>query len=196
MKHKSITTSTIKIIKQNSSDEFPTDSASTVTSYIETDTNTTNMTGGNEARYTSITEAEYKRPRKGTKQENFTKDDIRERLDGYKSLRTARDKKYLLTLQPFKVWIKYYNIKTNQFRTGGLLSKVDPDLRYIMLVNTRFNLTWSVQLDDNIIFVPDPKIALEKERLKQEEIKQQKKIEKTKDKLYELYLKGKLARTD
>ncbi len=180
------TVSTIKIIKQNSNSSYS-DSNDSDNSDNSDDSIKSNL------RYKSIIDAEYKRPRKGTKQEKFTKDDIRERLEGYKLI---RDNKYLLTLKPFKVWLKYYNTKTNQFRTGGLLSKVDPELRFIMLVNTQFNLTWSVQLDDNIIFVPDPKIAQQKEKEKQEEIKKKEKEEKTKEKLYQLYLKGKLARIE
>jgi hypothetical protein len=190
MKKKSTSVSTIKIIKQDSDNDshsdresniFPTDS-----SYVESDL----LDVPKPRRFTSFAKTDYKRPTKGTKQDNFTKDDIREHLGGYKTL---DDKKYLLTLKPFKVIVKYYNTKTQKFRSGGLLVKVDPELKYIMLVNTRYRLTWSVQLEDNIIFVPDPKIAQEKKRLIQEEIDKKEQEEKTKGKLYDLYLKGKLT---
>ena len=62
---------------------------------------------------------------------------------------------------------------------------VDPELRFIMLVNTSKNLTWSVQLKDCIVFIP--KDIEEKEKTKQKE-------QMTKEKLYKLYQQGKLGK--
>jgi hypothetical protein len=145
-------------------------------------------------RFNSIVNSNYKKPRGGTVQDNMSKSEIKKKLIGYKSLKTQESKKYLLTLNPFKTWIKYYNPSTKQFRTGGLLMKVDPELRFIMLVNTNSNLTWSVQLADNIIFVPDPKKKEEEDEQKRLQEEQAIKEDLTKDKLYKLYISGKLKK--
>jgi hypothetical protein len=141
--------------------------------------------GGSKYRFTSIVESGYKKPKEGSRQDNMTKEQIKEKLKGYKALKTIQEKRYLLTIKPFKVWIRYFNTQTKEFRVGGLLKLVDPELRYIMLVNTNKNLTWSVQLKDNIIFVPSNIEEKEKEKEKE-------KI--TKDKLYKLYKDGKLTK--
>lgn len=115
-------------------------------------------------------------------QKGFTDEEIREKLQGYVALRSMEQKKYLETLPIYKTWIRYHNVKTNQFRTGGLLIKVNyPD--YIVLQNTAKKITWSVQLNDNIIYVRDPKIDEE-----------EKKEEKLKDKLLDLYNRGQLRK--
>lgn len=143
---------------------------------------------GGSGRFQSIVNTKYKKPRGGSVQENLSKTEIKTRLVGYKSLKTREAKKYLLTLPLFKTWIKYYNVKTKQFRIGGLLMKVDGDLRYIMLVNTTSNVTWSVQLNDNIIFVPDPDQS-EDDNIQREREQER---ENTKEKLYKLYVEGRL----
>lgn len=137
-------------------------------------------------KYTSLTDTNYKGK---SKQAEMTKEQIKEKLKGYKALKTANDKKVLLELQPFKTWVRYFNTETKQFRVGGLLKLVDPDLRYIMLVNTAKGITWSVQLNDNIIFIPDP----EKQK---EKLKEKLKEECEKDKLYKLYKAGKLKKKE
>ena len=58
-----------------------------------------------------------------------------------------------------------------------------------MLVNTAKGITWSVQLDDNIIFIPDP----EKQK---EKLKEKLKEECEKDKLYKMYKAGKLKKKE
>lgn len=143
---------------------------------------TSNQEGG--GRFVSIVDANYNRPRGGTKQDNMTKDEIKAKLVGYVPLRSMKEKEYLTELKPFKTWIKYINTTTKQFRTGGLLMKVVyPD--YIMLANTSKNLTWSVQLKDNIIFVPDPDLAEQQDESKRRE-------QAIKDRLYTMYKKGEL----
>ncbi len=137
-------------------------------------------------KYTSLTDTNYKGK---SKQAEMSKEQIKEKLKGYKALKTANDKKVLLELQPFKTWIRYFNTETKQFRVGGLLKLVDPSLRYIMLVNTAKGITWSVQLNDNIIFIPDP----EKQK---EKLKEKLKEECEKDKLYKMYKAGKLKKKE
>ena len=146
--------------------------------------------------FTSIVNSNYKKPKGGTQQENMTKEQVKERLKGYKVLKTMKEKKELLTLQPFKVWIRYFNTVTKEFRVGGLLKLVDPDLKYIMLVNTRNKLTWSVQLKDTYIFIP--KDIKEKNREKElEKTRKKEQFEKEqliKEKLYKLYITGQLIK--
>lgn len=158
------------------------------------DTTSSSSQEGGGDKFESLVNTTYKKPKGGTVQDNMTKSEIKKKLVGYKSLKTKESKKYLLTLTPFKTWIKYYNQTTKQFRTGGLLSKVDPELRYIMLVNTNNRLTWSVQLDSNIIFVPDPRKKEETEQQEKQKQKDDHKEEVTKDKLYKLYIEGKLRK--
>jgi hypothetical protein len=167
-----------RIIKKESSDEE---------TYSDTESCSSGYSseGGGKYRFTSLVESGYKKPKEGSKQDNMTKEQIKEKLQGYKSLKTMQDKRYLLNLKPFKVWIRYFNTVTKEFRVGGLLKLVDPELRFIMLVNTNKNLTWSVQLKDNIIFVPKNIEAKEQEKEKEK---------LTKEKLYKLYKEGKLAK--
>jgi hypothetical protein len=163
--------------------------------------------------YESIVNSNYINPKDGTKQQNMTKEDIKEKLSGFRTL-NEKNYKYLLTLPIFKTWIRYYNPKTKQFRIGGLLMKVDPELRFIMLVNTGLKKSWSVQLKDNIIFVPDPKYEndINKQNKDDKDIKyKQNKDDKDikynkqndnikkkeyliKEKLYKLYLEGNLKK--
>ena len=135
--------------------------------------------------YTSIVNSKYRKPQSGSRQDRFTKQEILKRLENYIPLKTMQDKKVLERLPLFKTWVRYYNTQTKQFRVGGLLMKVVyPD--YIMLINTAQNLTWSVQLKDNIIYIPHPKVAEEK--------RQEKKRDNIiKDKLLEMYKQGKLT---
>ena len=135
------------------------------------------------------TENEYQQPsipkrqqQYKSKQSKFTEDEIAEKLRGYVPLKTSEQKKYLETLPLFKTWIRYHNTKLDQFRSGGILIKVShPD--YIVLRNTNNNVAWSVQLKDNIIYVPDPKIKRERD-----------KEQRVKDKLYEMFQRGELKK--
>lgn len=180
MSSKKITTSSVgyRIVKKEYSDE-----SSSRDDYSDSDEYSSE--GGGKYRFTSIVESGYKKPKEGSKQDNMTKEQIREKLQGYRALKTMQEKRYLLNLKPFKVWIRYFNTQTKEFRVGGLLKLVDPEMRYIMLVNTNKNLTWSVQLKDNIIFVPKNIEEKEQEREKEK---------LTKEKLYKLYKEGKLSK--
>ena len=166
-------------------DEYYSDTENTTTA---TTTVTTTQQGGKVV-YKSLIESNYKKPINGSRQDNFTRDDILKRLENCIPLKSIRDKQILEELPIFKTWIKYYNTTTRQFRTGGLLMKVSyPD--YIMLVNTAQNITWSVQLKDNIIYIPDQTIVKQTQKQKQEEERKERMI---KEKLYDMYKRGKLA---
>jgi hypothetical protein len=159
-----------------------TDQQSSTSEYFNTD----DQTGG--GKFQRITDSKYKKPITGSKQENMEIDDIKKKLQGYIKLKSMEDKKILTTVPPFKTWVRYINNETKQFRTGGLLMKVNyPD--YIMLVNTAKNLTWSVQLSENTIFIPDPK---EMENKREKEKQKKDKEETIKNKLYEMYKNGEL----
>lgn len=163
--------------------------------YSDTETTTPTTTAEQQAGgrvYKSLLDTNYRKPIDGSRQDNFTRDDILKRLRNYIPLKTIQEKRILEKLPNFKTWIKYYNTTTRQFRTGGLLMKVSyPD--YIMLVNTAQNITWSVQLKDNIIYIPDQTTIQETQRRKDKKDDNIKKEEVIKNKLYELYKRGKLA---
>lgn len=167
-------------------DKLDTDYTETETESYINDTEETTTQDGGRGRFQSIIDTHYAKPRRGSKQENFTKDEIKEKLVGFTPLQTMKDKEILKRLPVFKTWVRYINKDTRQFRTGGLLMKVSyPD--YIMLVNTRQNVTWSVQLKDNIIFIRDPSEA----ETRRETISDEKQKEKAiKNKLYEYYQQG------
>lgn len=141
---------------------------------------------GGGVKYQSITRSEYQKPARGSRQDNFTKEDIKEKLVGFIPLRTMSEKKALNQMPLFKTWVRYINNETKQFRTGGLLMKVEYP-KYIMLVNTAKNLTWSVQLEDNIIFVRDPRESDAQNQEKEN-------VKAMKDKLYEMYKRGELRK--
>lgn len=106
-------------------------------------------------------------------QKNMTKQEIRDDLKGFKSLKSHE---YLLKLPLYKTPIKYFNQTKKAYRTGGQLMKVDPELRFIMLVNFKLQKSWSVQLNDNIIFIPEDSILSNDD------------VNNLKDKLYEMYI--------
>lgn len=147
-------------------------------------------------KYDSMVNSKYKNPKDGSKQSKLTKAEIKEKLIGYKTLH-EKDYKYLLTLPVFKTWIKYYNHVTKEFRVGGLLMKVDPELRFITLVNTGIKKSWSVQLktNENIIFVPElVKVKVDTSEVEPVLETQNKKDYIIKEKLYKMYLEGKLQK--
>lgn len=145
-------------------------------------------------KYDSMVNSKYINPKEGSKQSKLTKEEIKEKLIGYKTLH-QKDYRYLLTLPLFKTWIKYYNSVTKQFRVGGLLMKVDPELRFITLVNTGIKKSWSVQLktNENIIFVPEL-INVKTNKSEIESDSEDKKDYVIKEKLYKMYLEGKLQK--
>jgi hypothetical protein len=99
----------------------------------------------------------------------------------------------------FKTFVRYINNKTRQFRLGGVLLKVEhPD--FIVLGNLQMQMSWSVQLKDNIIFIRDPRLKQvddqEKYQKRQEQREQNKELKDKekliKDKLYTMYKNGDL----
>lgn len=157
----------------------------------ESDSTTTNQSDSNfysteedytihkRKEYNSIVNSKYKL---NSKQEQMSEDVVRQKLQGFIPLTTIRDKKLLTTLPLFKTWVRYINTKTGQFRIGGLLMKVEYP-NYIMLVNNDKNITWSVQLKDNMIFIRDPS--------RRDEVKKEQLV---KNKLYQMYRNGELKR--
>jgi hypothetical protein len=108
--------------------------------------------------FKSVSRSTFKKPVGGTYQDNITREEILEKLEGYIPLRTIQEKRVLTKLPTYKTMVRYINEKTKKFRNGGLLSKVVyPE--YIMLANPALNLVWSVQLKDSIIFIKDPRVA-------------------------------------
>jgi hypothetical protein len=171
------------IKKQNTTDAGSSYTEDTGSSYVGDTVSQTE----NDYPFLSIVDSNYKKPITGTRQENYTRDDILKQLQNYIPLKTIQDKKILEGLPIFKTWIRYYNTTSKLFRTGGLLMKVVyPD--YIMLVNTSRNITWSVQLKDNIIYIPNNAIVKQKEK------EDKNKETLIKNKLYEMYKNGKLAK--
>lgn len=147
--------------------------------------------GGGRTQFINVKQSGYVKPRDGSIQDNFTRDDILKKLENYMPLQTLAEKKILTRVVTFKTWIKYFNIKTRQFRIGGLIIKENyPE--YITLVNPRSNVLWHVQLKDNIIYIPSDVKLKTVEQV--EQFKQKKKEEEIKNKLYALYKKGELAR--
>ena len=150
--------------------------------------------------FISIVDSGYKKSKYGSKQDHYKSEDIIAHLDNYVALKTQKQEKILKMLPPFKTWIRYMNLKTKKLRVGGLLMKVEyPD--YIMLVNPKLNLTWSVQLSENVIYIPDKeypmnekeKLEMKKRKLLEKKMQEKKEIETDlKDQLYTLYQKGQL----
>jgi hypothetical protein len=175
------------------------------TSESDSDYDSSSYSTSEKKGFVSIVDSSYKKSKYGSKQDNMTGYDIVNYLDNYVALKTLKEKKILRKVTPFKTWIRYLNLKNKKFRVGGLLMKVEyPD--YIMLVNPKLNLTWSVQLEDNVIYIPDkeynhiyPLSDLQKKELKkkreiEEQIKQKKEKEEIlKENLLSLYKKGNLA---
>lgn len=176
--------------------------------YIENTTQRQKNEQDGGASYLSIARSNYKKPRGPSKQDQLTLEQIRTKLQGHRELKTIREKAILQYLQPFRVWVRYYDTKKEKFRVGGLLMKVDYP-NYATLVNTKNNISWSIQLNDNIIYIPETAVESAKKRAREQ--MREKTIPKTpemtektentdtstredliKEKLYDLFLKGKL----
>ncbi len=162
--------------------------------YFSDTESTTEQTGGGDIEgqgqvktgFVSIANSSYKKPTSGTIQDNLTSDEIKKKLKGYIPLKSMQEKKTLTKLPLYKTWVRYINTETKMFRTGGLLMKVAYPT-YIMLVNPDKRVTWSVQLDENVIYIKDPSIV---EQQKEQETKEK----EIKDKLFDMYTKGLLQK--
>jgi hypothetical protein len=151
-----------------------------------------NYNKGVKSGFKSITNVNYKKPASGSRQDNFSREDILGKIENCIPLKTMKEKEILTRLPLFKTWIKYYNTEKKQFRTGGLLMKVEYP-KYIMLVNTINNITWSVQLNATIIYIPHPKSIREKEEQRTEQRENKEKENLIKTKLYDMYKQGRLT---
>lgn len=185
------------IEKRGTSSTTYSDSESQSESYL-VDTDFTETEQGKKL-FQSLTQSDYKKPREGSAQDNMTIEEIKEKLKGYIPLRTMDEKKLLKRMPIFKTFVRYINNKTRQFRLGGVLLKVEhPD--FIVLGNLQMQMSWSVQLKDNIIFIRDPRLKRlddeEKYQKRQEQREQNKAIKDKekliKDKLYTMYKNGDL----
>lgn len=176
------------IINKRHTDYTSTDNYTDTENYTKTESS---LQEGGVIKYKSLVDSTYRKSKSGSVQDNLTREDILNRLDNYIPLKTMQEKRILTRLPYFKTWIKYFNTQTKQFRIGGLLMKVEyPD--YIMLVNTAKKITWSVQLKDNIIYIPED---VELKDINQiEKQNEQKKEKEIKDKLFKMYKNGELSR--
>jgi hypothetical protein len=118
----------------------------------------------------------------GEKYKRYTEEEIREEL---KDMNGLRDIKNLLLLKSGKNYIKYINTDLNLLRVGGYLMYVDKNLEYVILMNYRAKLKWSVSLNKHKIFIQDSVVLITEEEI-------DKKSEYS-DELKE-YLKNKLRR--
>jgi hypothetical protein len=89
----------------------------------------------------------YVRPNK-TYQEQLTKQEIKEKLNGYKELKDIKK----LSIGSH---VRYFTFdkKTNKnvFRLGGYVNRIDPEGKYIVLSNG--DITWSVQIPISKFFI-------------------------------------------
>jgi hypothetical protein len=97
-------------------------------------------------------------------QANLTEDEIKNKLKNYKRIRNIPELKDVKA----STWVKYFNINLNQFRVGGVLTNNGyPD--FFILKNPYNKKSWSVQLKDNVFFVPDTS-KIEKEKAEKDEL--------------------------
>ena len=129
----------------------------------------------------------FVKPAEGSVQDNMTTAEMINNVKGYRKLSTIEDKAILKTLPLFKTRVKYYDTEKKLFRSGGVLTKVEYPT-YIMLMNIVTKAGWSVQLNKNLIFIPEDAIG------KSSKETEQKKEKDTKERLYKLYKKGEIVR--
>ena len=119
----------------------------------------------------------YTRPNQ-THQELLSNQDIKNKLKDYKKVDDINKIQLGTHIRYFVVDQK---TKTNLFRLGGILNKIDPNLRYITLTNG--NLSWSVQLSNSILYhkMSDDEIKQELKDEVIESIVEEKDFEKVED---------------
>lgn len=93
-----------------------------------------------------LNRTQYNRPTK-TYQETLTGQEIKEKLKDYKKVTDIKKISMSTHLRYFTV-----NKQTGeqQFRLGGVLTKIDPEGRFVILSNG--DVSWSVQLQNTIFF--------------------------------------------
>lgn len=96
-------------------------------------------------RLSSLTDEEIKK--NPSKQEKFSKKEIAERLENF----TKITKKEIFEIAKKGIWIRYFTNKdgVKLFRTGGFITNIDEEHRYITLISHHSNnsFTWNMQLD-------------------------------------------------
>lgn len=110
-------------------------------------------------------------------QAGFDEEKIKQALVGYKPISNSK----ITSIVTPGDMVRYYS--NGQFRMGGVVKQVNLEKGYLVLMNmNNRNLTWCVQLAK-----PDIKLKLyikSKDEIKKKQI--------DKNKIYELYTKGKL----
>ena len=76
---------------------------------------------------------------------------------------------------PCGIWVKYVSKYEGLYRSGGILIK-NASPKYLVLKNISKNLTWSVNLEKNYIYI--------------ENVKEKEELNLRKDNLYKLYEAG------
>lgn len=97
----------------------------------------------------------YVRPKK-TLQEKFSKEEIAEKLIGYREVKDAEELNNLIGSDfRYFVYEKTGSKVLKKFRIGGKLIKIDPNNKYIVLATglPPNQKTWSVQLDNSELYV-------------------------------------------
>jgi hypothetical protein len=93
-----------------------------------------------------LTRTNYNRPTK-TYQDTLSNNEIKDKLKDYKKVND-------ISKVPISTHLRYFvkDKKTgNQlFRLGGVLTKIDPEMRYVILSNG--DLSWSVQINNSTFF--------------------------------------------
>ena len=88
----------------------------------------------------------YNRPTK-TYQDTLSNTEIKDKLKDYKKVND-------ISKIPINTHLRYFTKDTNTgdqlFRLGGVLTKIDPEMRYVILSNG--NLSWSVQIKISTFF--------------------------------------------
>jgi hypothetical protein len=111
--------------------------------------------------------------KKKSYQETLSPAEIKKKLEEYKQVDD-------ITKLEIGVHLRYFTInkKTGekQFRLGGFLSKMDPQYRYIILQNG--TLSWSVQLENTVLFQKMTFSKLKEEIIQKVAKKYEKKLQK------------------
>jgi hypothetical protein len=115
----------------------------------------------NSKKHLRIDQDDYIRP-EITKQDIISsdKEQIKKKLEGW--ILVPEDYTYRIDCG---IWIKYIN-KNGSFRNGGILIK-NSSPEYFVLKNPIKNISWSVHLKENHIFIED-----EEEKEKEKKMKQ------------------------
>ena len=115
----------------------------------------------NSTKHLRIDQDNYDRP-EITKQDVISsdKEKIKKKLEGW--ILVPEDYTYRIDCG---IWIKYIN-KNGSFRNGGILIK-NSSPEYFVLKNPIRNISWSVNLKDNHIFIEDQEEKEKEKKMKQ-----------------------------